>query len=146
MNRRLCGFHLSNPEIVYNKNMRTYNCAWLLVFFMLWLPLQGVAAAVLSVCAQEKNFHSHVDQSAIAIDKHHHDGCHKQATDDTADHVLSSLPCDDTSCNAYSSTPILSGYIAPQLLKTTSVVISSNSGFTSFVPEQPQHPPLSAPL
>jgi len=113
---------------------------------MLWLPLQGAAAAALSVCAQEKNFHSPVGQPTITIDKHHHDGCHKQATDDTADHVLAGLFCDDTSCNAYSSTPILSGYIAPQLLKITSAVISSNSGFTSFVPEQPQHPPLSASL
>jgi len=113
---------------------------------MLWLPLQGAAAAVLSVCVQEKNFHSSADRPAIAIDKHHHDGCHKQTTADTAGHALSGLSCDDTSCNAYSSTPILSVHIAPLLLKSTSVVISSNSGFTSFVPEQPQHPPLSASL
>ncbi len=109
---------------------------------MLWLPLQGAAAAVLSVCVQEKNIHNQADKSAITIDSHHHDGCHKQTADGTTHHVLSSLPCDDTSCNVYSSTPILSGYAVPMLIGITSTVISLNSGFTSFDPEQPQRPPL----
>lgn len=125
--------------------MKAYNYKWLLVFFMLWLPLQGAAAAVLSVCAQENNLSNHADKSIVTIDSHHHDDCHKQSPDGTTiNHVLTSLPCDDASCNAYSSTPVLSGYTAPMLIKITSVVPSLNSGFTSFVPEQPQRPPLPA--
>ncbi len=124
--------------------MKAYNYKWLLVFFMLWLPLQGAAAAVLSVCAQENNLSNHADKSMTTIDSHHHDDCHKQASDGTINHLLTSLPCDDASCNAYSSTPVLSGYTAPMLIKITSVVPSLNSGFTSFVPEQPQRPPLPA--
>ncbi|WP_242447177.1 hypothetical protein [Nitrosomonas supralitoralis] len=123
--------------------MKAYNYKLLLVFFMLWLPLQGAAGAVLSVCVQEKNFHIQADASAITIDSHHHEDCHKQAADDTINHVLTSLPCDDTSCNAYSSTPILSDYAVPMLIEITSTVISLNSGFTSFDPEQPQRPPLT---
>ena len=80
------------------------------------------------------------------IDSHHHDACHKQAADNTTDHLLASLPCDDTSCDAYSNTPILSGYTAPMLMDDTSTVTSLNSSFISFVPEQPQHPPLANSL
>ena len=126
--------------------MKAHNYKWLLVFFMLWLPLQGAAAAVLSVCLQEKNINSHHDKSTKTIDSHHHDDCHKQTADNTTDHLLASLPCDDTSCDAYSNTPILSGYTAPMLTDDTSTVISLNSSFISFVPEQPQHPPLANPL
>lgn len=128
------------------KNMKAHNYKWLLVFFMLWLPLQGAAAAVLSVCVQEKNFTHQHDSSTITSDSHHHDGCHKQSADNTTGHWLTSLPCDDTSCNAYSNTPILSGYTEPVLVDNISAVISLNSGFTSFIPEQPQHPPLSTSL
>ncbi len=135
---------MSKLEIVYNKNMKAYNYKWLLVFFMLWLPLQGAAAAVLSVCVQEKNINSHHDKSTITIDSHHHDGCHKQTADNTSDHLLASLPCDDTACDAYSNTPILSRYTAPMLTDDTSAITSLNPSFISFVPEQPQRPPLTA--
>ena len=128
------------------KNMNAHNYRWLLVFFMLWLPLQGAAAAVLSVCVQEKNFIHQHEPATIAIDSHHHEGCHKQSADNTADHLIASLPCDDTSCNSYSNTPILSDYTGPVLVDNISAVISLNSGFTSFIPEQPQHPPLPASL
>ncbi len=126
--------------------MKAHKYKWLLVFFMLWLPLQGAAAAVLSVCLQENNINSHHNKSTKTIDSHHHDNCHKQATDNTTDHFLASLPCDDTACDAYSNTPILSGYTASMLTNDTSTVISLNSSFISFVPEQPQHPPLANSL
>ena len=111
---------------------------------MLWLPLQGAAAAVLSVCVQEKNINRNHDQSMITIDNHHHDSCHKQTADNTTDHLLASLPCDDTACDAYSNTPILPGYTAPMLTDDTSAITSLNPSFISFVPEQPQRPPLTA--
>ncbi|PXW88861.1 hypothetical protein C8R34_1067 [Nitrosomonas sp. Nm84] len=113
---------------------------------MLWLPAQGAAAAVLSVCVQEKSVNSHHDQSTITVDSHHHDDCHKQTADNTIDHLLASLPCDNSSCDAYSNTPILSGYTASVLTTDTSIITALNSGFVSFVPEQPQRPPLTASL
>ena len=124
--------------------MKRRNYKWLLVFFMLWLPLQATAATVLSVCVQEKNINSHHNKSTITIDSHHHEACHKQTADNTTDHLLSSLPCDDTSCNAYSNTPILSGYTASMLTNDTSAITSLHPSFISFVPEQPQRPPLTA--
>jgi hypothetical protein len=128
------------------KNMNAHNYKWLLVFFMLWLPLQGVAAAVLSVCVQEKNFIHQHDPLTITSDSHHHDACHKQTDDNTTGHWLASLPCDDTACDAYGNTPILPGYTAPVLANSITVVTSYDCGFVSFVPEQPQHPPLPAYL
>jgi hypothetical protein len=125
--------------------MKAHHCKWLLVFFMLWLPLQGAAAAILSVCAQEKSFTAAHDKSAIAIDNHHHDGCHKQTEESTSEHaghVLASLPCDDTSCDAYSHTPMLPGTVASIPITDTSTIASFDSGFVSFVPEHPQRPPV----
>lgn len=110
---------------------------------MLWLPVQGAAAAVLSVCLQEKSITSQPDQATISIDSHHHDDCHKQTADNTTDHLLASLPCDDASCDAYSTTPIVSDYAATMLTNNTSDVSTLNSGFISFVPEQLQRPPLT---
>lgn len=122
--------------------MKAHQCKWLLVFFMLWLPLQGAAAAILSVCAQEKNFIDAHDKSAIAIDNHHHDSCHKQTDDSTNEHVLASLPCDDISCDAYSHTPMLPGAAVSMPITDTSTIASFDSGFVSFVPEHPQRPPV----
>lgn len=125
------------------KSMKAHNYKWLLVFFMLWLPVQGAVAAILSVCVQETKF----DHPRAAIDNsHHHDGCHKQAAENTTDHWLDSLPCDDTSCNAYSSTPIVSSTAPPVTAHAISAITPYESGFTSFVPDQPQHPPLIVSL
>jgi len=121
--------------------MKALNYKWLLVFFMLWLPLQGATAAILSVCVQEKNSNRHVEKSVVAIDSHHHEGCQKQAADN-GHHVLTSLPCDDASCDAYSNTPIPPGQAVLSLPNLTLAIPSLSSGFVSFVPEQPQRPPL----
>lgn len=126
--------------------MKVHNYKWLLVFIMVWFPLQGAAAAVLSMCLQEKNINSHHDKSTTTIDSHHNDACHKQMDDNTTDHLLASLPCDDTSCNAYSNTPIMSGYTVSLLVNDTSAVTSLNPGFISFVLEPPQHPPRANSL
>ena len=155
-----CGHPLSciDPRVIFAdfvcqirklfiiKNMNAHNYRWLLVFFMLWLPLQAAAAAVLSVCVQEKNFIHQHDPATITIDSHHHDSCHKQSAENTTDHLIASLPCDDSACDAYGNTPILPGYIAPVLANVISAVTSYDCGFVSFVPEQPQHPPLPASL
>jgi len=126
--------------------MKICKYKWILFFFILWLPLQGATAAVLSVCVQENDFNKPHDMAMMTIDSHHHDDCHKQTTNSTTDHLIASLPCDDTSCDAYGNTPMLSDYTAPILTNNTSAIASFNSGFISFVPEQPQHPPLAASL
>ena len=109
---------------------------------MLWVPWQGVAAAALSVCVQE-DFSRHHDKTMIA-DDHHHDDCHKQMANSITDHLLANLPCDDTSCDAYSNTPILTGDSAPMPTNDTSAITSFNPGLISFIPEQPQRPPLTS--
>lgn len=125
--------------------MKLYVSNWILIFFMLWLPVQGVTAAVFSVCVQE-NFGMNHDSVMTASEDHHHDDCHKQQPGHktTDNHAISSLPCDDTSCNASSNTLILSDYSAAILPVHSFVIAALNSGFISFVPEQPQHPPLTS--
>lgn len=121
--------------------MKLRKYKWILVFFILWLPLQGATAAILSVCEQE-DFSL---QTMMIADNHHHDACQEQV--DTIDHVLASLPCDnDSSCDAYNNTLILSGYSAPLPPNDTSAITLFYPGFTSFVPEQPQRPPLTISL
>jgi hypothetical protein len=88
--------------------------------------VQGAAGAVLSVCVQQKSFISQPDKSTISIDSHHHDDCHKQADNNATGYLPTSLPCDDTSCNAYSNTPIVSDYAAPMLRNNTSAVPTLN--------------------
>ena len=89
-----------------------------------------------------KNSSRPVEKSAVTIDNHHHEGCQKQAADNTSHHVLTSLPCDDTSCDAYSNMPIPSDQTVLALPIPALAIPSLNSGFVSFVPEQPHHPPL----
>lgn len=115
---------------------------WLLIFLMLWLPMQGAAAAVLSVCAQET--HHPVEQAMRDGSDHHHGDCHKQDAGNSASYLLSNLPCNDSSCEAYSHMPILPHHAAAAIVNNRSAIISYFSGFVSFVPDQPQHPPLTA--
>lgn len=121
--------------------MNVNNCKWILVFFMLWLPAQGAIAAILSVCVQE-NFNRYDDKSVIAIDSHHHESCHKQ-TSDNNNHMLANLPCSDTTCDAYSQTLILPDYIVAAPANNNSNMPIFHPGFLSFIPEQPQRPPLT---
>lgn len=116
----------------------------ILVLIMLWLPLQGVIAAVMPLCVQVKDIGVNLDTppvTTIAGD-HQHDACHKQPMDSTTDNVTSSLPCDGTPCNTC-STMILSAASTAILAGGSSYAVSFNSRFTSFVLEQPQRPPLA---
>ena len=122
--------------------MRILKYKWILVFFIVWLPLQGAAAAVLSVCVQE-DFSRHHDRTMMTTDSHHHDDCHKQMANNTTDYLLASLPCDDTSCDAYSNMPILSGYSTFLPTNDNSKITSFNRDLTSFLPEQLYRPPLN---
>lgn len=118
---------------------------WLLLFFMLWLPIQGVAAAVLSVCAEEESLTSHHNRKlAITNDDHYHTACHKQATENSIeiDRVFASIACDDTSCDVYSNTPITQNYAESISVNKIPAEFVFDSGLFSFIPKQPQRPPL----
>lgn len=132
---------------IKTKQMRSSACHGLLLFFMLWLPIQGVAAAVLSVCAEEKSLNSHHDKKLMIVTgDHHHADCHKQSTENPIDHVLASVACDDTSCDAYSNTPIVPNHIASIPVDKVLAVFALDSDLVLFVPEQSQRPPLYFPL
>ncbi|WP_256207698.1 hypothetical protein [Nitrosomonas sp. Nm166] len=136
------GKTLSNTrlEIVYNKKMRMDTSKWILIFFMLWLPVQGVTAAVLSVCTVEN---MNYDLAMISGENHHHDNCHKQIDNKMADdQAMSPQPCGDTSCSANSNI-LMSDYFPPLLANIFSDIAVFNSGFISFIPAQPQRPPLT---
>lgn len=131
-------------EIVYNKHMKAPRYNWLLIFFIFWFSLQGLTAAVLSVCVQE-DLSRHHDRFMM-VDDHHHDACHQKANNNITNQLLDNLPCDDTSCDAYGNIPILSSYTASILTNNTTVTTLYHSDFVSFVPGQPQRPPLSSSL
>lgn len=125
--------------------MRSRKFLWLVLFFMLWLPLQGVAAAVLSVCAEEKSLNNHHDiTSAMTQEDHHHAACHKQSTENPVDHVLFSIDCKDTFCDAYSSTPVITNHSTVMPTYRSTVVFILTSGVISFIPEQLQRPPSAS--
>ncbi len=110
---------------------------------MLWLPMQSTVAAMLSVCAEEKSVSSHHNKALVtASDDHHHANCHKQAAENPIDHVLASITCDDTSCDAYSNTPIVPNSATTLAVNKAPAVFALNSDLISFIPEQPQRPPL----
>ncbi|GKS68355.1 hypothetical protein W03_03590 [Nitrosomonas sp. PY1] len=109
---------------------------------MLWLPVQGTAAAVLLVCAEEERLNDRHDKKLAIISDDHHAACHKQAIENPIDHVLASVACDDTSCDAYNSTPIALNYPVSTPNNKIPAVFVLNYSFVSFIPEQLQRPPL----
>lgn len=128
--------------------MKVHHYKWLLIFFMLLFPIQGAVAAILSVCIQETNILHNSDQPQTAVDNSHHrhdEGCHKQ-TEDTVAHFVNSLPCDDHSCDVYSNMPILRNFSLALITFKRAVPPPYTSTFFFYTPEQPQHPPLTAPL
>ena len=125
--------------------VKIHKSNWILVFFMLWLPVQGVTAAVLSVCAVE-NRDMKRDSAIITSENHHHEDCQDQMNNETKDdHAPSSQSCGDTSCNINSNL-LLSVYASLLLDNNPSTIAVLNYTFTSFIPEQPQRPPLTASL
>ena len=140
---RTDGLH-QTEKIVYTEKMMLSGRKFILVLIMLWLPLQGVIAAVMPLCVQVQDIGVNLDAppvTTIAGD-HQHDACHKQSMDSTTDNVTSNLPCDGTPCNTCSAT-ILSASSTAIPTGGSSYAISFNSHFTSFVLEQLQRPPLA---
>ena len=110
---------------------------------MLWLPVQGTTAAILSVCLVEKMDMNH-DSSITTSENHHDEDCKKQMNSETQeDHnPLSNQICGDTSCNL-SSNLLLPAYGALLLDNNPLTTAIFDFTFTSFIPEQPQRPPIT---
>lgn len=117
----------------------------LLVLLMLWLPLQGALAAVMPLCAHEKNAGALLDTPVTATSNdQRHDACHDQSMNGATDNnAASSLPCDNCApCHSCCNAPIPSAFSTAIPGGDSSYAASLNSRFTQFVPEQPQRPPL----
>ena len=115
----------------------------LLVLIMLWLPLQGVLAAVVPLCLHENNAATLAlaDASASSAQA----ACHEMhgAMDVDQNTTASNLPCDNCApCHAGCNAPIpsIAATIIPD--STSSYATSLNTRITLFVPAQPQRPPL----
>lgn len=139
----------------------------ILILIMLWLPLQSTTAAVISLCAKEKERelikqttlvfsggnatttlpcaqekHSS-DKSgnsiATAADQHH---AHKPLILNSPDEMTSNLQCNDVLCQINYTTLVLTTGV-PITFSSSAFIPSFTSGFISFVPEQLRRPPIS---
>lgn len=137
----------------------------ILILIMLWLPLQSTTAAVISLCAkekerelikqttlasggnattlpcaQEKHSSSKSGNSiATSADQHH---THKPLIQYSPDEMTSNLQCNDVLCQINYNTLVLSISV-PVTFSSSAFTPSFASGFISFVPEQLQRPPIS---
>jgi hypothetical protein len=123
---------------------------FVLVLIMLGLPLQGVLAAIMPLCAQAKNvavgpsaqIPSVIMPSAACA--RHDDTSHKPSADNDGpvNEANFSLSCDGVVCH-------ISGNALPpatsllNLAGGHSYAFSSDSRFTSSFPQQLQRPPLA---
>jgi hypothetical protein len=125
-------------------SMRTF----VLILIMLGLPLQGVLAGIMPICTQAQHentvagLESQISSFTPCIQ--HEDASHQPSTDihDAANEADFSPFCDGVVCH-------ISGNGLPpatSLLNHAgeySFADSFDSRFTSSIPQQPQHPPLS---
>ena len=121
-----------------------------LILIMLGLPLQGVLAAIMPLCAQARNVAAGPDAQIPSVIipsaacAQHDDVGHEPSVDNDGpvNEANSSLSCDGVVCH-------ISGNALPpaaSLLNLSgghSYVISFDSRFTSSFPQQPQRPPLA---
>lgn len=110
----------------------------ILGFLLLWLPLQGFAAAGMASCR-----HDHTPPAAQAEAHVHHAG-HDCGHDQDSPSASTQVPCDDCGyCHlggapALPSTPVGLGDDAGFSFKFV-----FDTHFPPFFPEQPQRPPLA---
>jgi hypothetical protein len=123
---------------------------FVLVLIMLGLPLQGVLAAIMPLCAQAKNVEAGPDAQIPSVIipsaacAQHDDTRHEPSVDNDgpANEANFSLSCDGVVCH-------ISGNALPpsasllNLAGGHSYAISFDSRFTSSFPHQPQRPPLA---
>ena len=123
---------------------------FVLILTMLGLPLQGVLAAIMPLCAQAKNVAAGPDAQIPSVIipssacAQHDDTSHDPSAnnDGSVNEANFSLSCDGVVCH-------ISGNALPpaasllNLAGGHSYAISSDSRFTSSFPHQPQRPPLA---
>lgn len=139
----------------------------ILVSIMLWLPLQGVLAASMSLCAKEKDIISgkpdtqaasntgilpcaemrdataQSDVSAIPGTEEHHAIRH-DSVQGLADEITTSSQCEGVPCHASCGATIPSFFSSTTILTGgDSYTVLFRAHFTSLVPEQLQRPPLA---
>lgn len=111
---------------------------------MLWLPLQGVIAAVMPLCAQAKESGASLDMPVVtaACDLHHDDD-KKFSADGTHDEVAFNPPCEGVACFTSFSILLPSAHSAPIFIGGSAYAAAFDSRFTSTILQQPQRPPLA---
>ena len=118
-------------------NMRRY----FLILIMLCLPLQGALAAAEPLCAHEENANTLNTDIITVIDDHLHTIGHEQPKDNK---MTSNQECEaNTICHASCSTVITSAHPTAIPSNSSSHTVSFISNSISFIPEQPQRPPLA---
>ncbi|MBZ0105630.1 MAG: hypothetical protein K8H84_08360 [Sulfuricella denitrificans] len=109
----------------------------LLMFMLVWLPLQGYAGESMSFCA-----HQH-EKETVRIDAAGHQGCHHEQKADNSI-VKTSVACDNCfSCHLIVQPALI---VAPLVLGVDSNRMFQpplKLSFTLFFPEQLQRPPLA---
>lgn len=114
---------------------------YFLILIMLWLPLQGVLAAAVPLCTHEENAGTLNADVVSVIDDHLHTIGHEQPMNNN---MTSSQECEtNTLCHASCSTVITSARSTAIPSNSSSYTVSLISNSISFIPEQPQRPPLA---
>jgi ABC-type nickel/cobalt efflux system permease component RcnA len=107
-----------------------------LILLMLWLPLQGVAAAVMPFCKHQAGAAAHQ-----AADQHVHHGHHHGDEPDTASQ---SFACDDCGTCHLACTPgVPVSATTLGLPRKAELAAFDPSPPIRHIPEQPKRPPLA---
>ena len=107
-----------------------------LVLIMLWLPVQGTFSAGIPLCLHEENADNKLNTDVIIIINDHLRTIHHEQPMDSS--VIS-----NQECQASFSTVIISALSAVIPSDSFSYAISLIAKPISFIPEQPQRPPLT---
>jgi hypothetical protein len=121
--------------------MKQLSRNFILGFLLLWLPLQGFAAASMSYCR-----HEHSPPPALHAGMHEQHGQHgghdcghdQNSSASSSSHIL----CDDCGfCHLGAAPALLSTPVALSNEAGFSFKFSFDTRFSLFFPEQPQRPP-----
>jgi len=113
-----------------------------LVLIMLWLPVQGTFSAGIPLCLHEENADNKLNTDVIIIINDHLRTIHHEQPMDSS--VISNQECEANAlCQASFSTVIISALSAVIPSDSFSYAISLIAKPISFIPEQPQRPPLT---
>ncbi|SOD22842.1 hypothetical protein [Nitrosomonas ureae] len=113
-----------------------------LILIMLWLPVQGTLSAGVPLCLHEENAGSEWNPDVILTINDHLITIHHEQPMDSS--MISNQECEANAlCQASFSTVITSAFSAAIPSDSFSYAISLITKPISFIPEQPQRPPLA---